>query len=136
LALLDVVDERRLRRIVAKLADMAEAGDLVAAKLVLLYTIGKPTRAVNPDLVDQDEVALLMASPDVREVLSAARDRLPAGVALRLLGDLLRDAPERLAAMLDAAQRNPPPPPLTQARFEQLLAEARSDHGPEYALTT
>src|SRR5262249_37709182 len=48
-ALLDVVGPKTLKRIARKLAKQAEQGDLDAAKLLLAYTIGKPTEAADPD---------------------------------------------------------------------------------------
>jgi hypothetical protein len=50
--LLDVVDEAQLRKIACRLAVMAELGDVAAAKLVFLYTLGKPAPAVDPDRLD------------------------------------------------------------------------------------
>jgi hypothetical protein len=128
-ALLGVATPERVRGLAERLFVMAENGDVPACKLLLSYLIGKPVEVVDPDTLDQAEAARLMASPDTREVLSAARDRLPAEAAVRLLGDLLEGVPRRLAAMLAETQRNPPPPPLTEARFRELLAEARRDPG-------
>jgi hypothetical protein len=41
--------------IVRSLIDKAKAGDVAAARLVLQYTLGKPTAAVDPDRVDEME---------------------------------------------------------------------------------
>jgi len=48
-ALLDAVTPTTVKRIAKQLASMAEEGDLDAAKLLLSYTIGKPTEAADPD---------------------------------------------------------------------------------------
>src|SRR5262249_35207907 len=47
MALLDAVGPKTLKRIARKLAKLAETGDLDAAKLLLAYTIGKPTEAAD-----------------------------------------------------------------------------------------
>ncbi len=51
-ALLNAVTEEDIRLIVAKLVEQAKAGDLHAAKEVLLRTLGKPVEA---DLIERME---------------------------------------------------------------------------------
>ena len=41
-----------------KLVEMAKEGDVAAARLVLSYTVGKPTEAVDPDRLDVEEFSL------------------------------------------------------------------------------
>jgi hypothetical protein len=60
--LLDTVTPERLRTIVEALVTQAAAGDTTSAKLVLLYTLGKPAATVEPDRVDLDEYRLREAS--------------------------------------------------------------------------
>jgi hypothetical protein len=126
LALLDVVDERRLRRIVRKLADLAEAGDVAACKVLLAYLIGKPAEVVDPDTLDQHELRLMLAeTPSIRTLLTDVEDRIPADQAVQLVAGLLRDNPARIAGLLAAAQQKPARPrQLTEERLEQLLAAA------------
>jgi hypothetical protein len=70
--LLDVVDEAQLRKIVARLAVMAERGDVAAAKLILAYVIGRPVPAVDPDRLDLPDVARSGAAlPDLEAVRAA-----------------------------------------------------------------
>jgi hypothetical protein len=56
--LLDVVTPDKLRNLVVALIERATGGDNAAAKLVLLYSLGKPAVAVEPDRVDVDEYRL------------------------------------------------------------------------------
>src|SRR5262245_27735326 len=51
-ATLAVVSIERLKRILDAIAKKAEDGDMTAAKLILHYTLGKPTASVDPDQVD------------------------------------------------------------------------------------
>jgi hypothetical protein len=44
-----------VRAILAKMAELALAGDVQAAKLVLAYAIGRPAAAANPDRLDVQE---------------------------------------------------------------------------------
>jgi hypothetical protein len=55
-ALAAAVTEQTITAVVAKLTEAALAGDLAAIKLFLAYTIGKPTAAVNPDMMDVEEL--------------------------------------------------------------------------------
>src|SRR5262245_47921333 len=48
-ALLDAVTPATLKKLVKKLTQMALAGDLDAAKLLLAYTVWKPAEATDPD---------------------------------------------------------------------------------------
>jgi hypothetical protein len=45
-ALLETATAARVQAVVAKLADLAEAGDIAAAKLFLEYAVGKPVQAI------------------------------------------------------------------------------------------
>jgi hypothetical protein len=51
-ALLEAVSEKDLRAIIAKLVEQAKAGDIQAAKEVLMRTLGKP---VETDLIERLE---------------------------------------------------------------------------------
>jgi hypothetical protein len=54
-AMLAVVSIERLNRILDAIAKKAEDGDVAAAKLILQYTLGKPTTPVDPDRLSFDE---------------------------------------------------------------------------------
>jgi hypothetical protein len=54
-AFLSAATEERMRELGEKLFAAALAGDWQAAKLFLLFVIGRPSDAVNPDTLDRDE---------------------------------------------------------------------------------
>jgi hypothetical protein len=57
------ITEEEIEEIAAKLPEKAKAGDVAAARLFLSYAIGKPTAAVNPDTLDQQEWAVFRKGP-------------------------------------------------------------------------
>jgi hypothetical protein len=107
--LLDAVDESRLRRIVQRLADQAEAGDVAATKLLLAYLLGRPTSAPDPDRLDLDEYELLASAPTVEAFLVAMNNRMPHNLAaeLAIRGRPATDASEqeRLASAFQRIAR-------------------------------
>src|SRR5262249_15398133 len=56
-ALLRKLTEEQIERVADLLLEKALDGDLAAIRLVLLYAIGKPTPAVDPDQLDRLEFA-------------------------------------------------------------------------------
>jgi hypothetical protein len=127
-ALLDAISDEDVGRVARKLYEQALAGDTAAAKVLLLYVVGRPAEPANPDTLDQHELTLLLETPSAQALLAAAQDRLPAATALGVAEAVLQVAPQRLVQLLDAARLGPAaPPPMTHARLEQLLAEARSE---------
>src|SRR5262249_25140278 len=61
--LLACVGPKTLRRIVRKLARLAEDGDLDAAKLLLAYVLGKAAEATAPDKAADRELRRLLCLP-------------------------------------------------------------------------
>src|SRR5262249_18588101 len=57
-ALLDAATPERMRALAERLFQLAESGDVTAAKLLLSYLIGRPAIAADPDRLDVEEVAL------------------------------------------------------------------------------
>jgi len=53
-----VVTEEELEQVFRALLEQAKQGHVPAAKLVLSYTVGKPTTAENPDTVDHQELEM------------------------------------------------------------------------------
>jgi hypothetical protein len=98
-ALFDVVTEDRLKRIAAKLCDLAEGGDVAAAKLVLLYVLGRPAAAADPDRLDLDAWQMLDEAPSRAQVYERLLDAMPPGEALDDFAKLL--AGQGFAARLD-----------------------------------
>jgi hypothetical protein len=81
------VAEGRLPKVVAALYAKAEVGDVPSAELILRYSLGRPSPAVDVDRVTSglDEVALLMARPYMTEVLLAALEAMEPSVAAEYL---------------------------------------------------
>ena len=51
----NAISEEEMFRLVRKLFEKAEAGDMSPAKLIFSYKIGKPLPAPHPDSIDRDE---------------------------------------------------------------------------------
>jgi hypothetical protein len=73
-AMLRVVKPDDLQAIIVKLILLACTGDVAAARLVLQYTLGKPTESVDPDTLDLQELELakqrLAFRPELDEILN------------------------------------------------------------------
>src|SRR5262249_46076811 len=76
-ALLDAATADDVRRGGAKLAELASAGDVAAARVVLEDAVGKPTPAPNPDTLDLEEWMLYFRAPQEHELEDVMTDRLP-----------------------------------------------------------
>ena len=83
-ATLAVVSIERLQRILDAIAKKAEDGDVAAAKLILHYTLGKPTTSVDPDQVDVDEWQKLQKSALPPREMQLVLNGVPASLATRL----------------------------------------------------
>lgn len=85
-ALLAALTEEDVRRLARRLMADADAGDVAAARLLFLYAIGKPGSAVDPDTLDQQELAMHAgAGKATLEALQGA-----AGMSPRLACTLIR----------------------------------------------
>jgi hypothetical protein len=87
-AFLSVVDEETMKKLARRLLKQADEGDMVAAKLVLAYAIGKPLQGMSPDLVDLHEWAVVSTAPHRSAILAAAIEAVPPEVAVELLASL------------------------------------------------
>jgi hypothetical protein len=83
-ATLAVVSIERLQRILDAIAKKAEDGDVAAAKLILHYTLGKPTTSVDPDQLDVDEWQKLQKSALPPREMHVVLNGVPASLATRL----------------------------------------------------
>jgi len=72
-----------------RLVDQAKAGNLVAAKLLLAYTVGRPTDAVDPDTLDLQEWQLYQKGPARPEEVAGILERMPVGMTCELVRHLL-----------------------------------------------
>jgi hypothetical protein len=106
-ALLNAISTKDLQVIVRTLVEKAKAGDLVAAKLILLWAIGRPDDQVHPDgiarlvaaeaqaadlsppLPDDHEARMALAARALAEEIRALRGVMPApgGVGVPALED-------------------------------------------------
>jgi len=83
-AFLSAATEERLKELGEKLYAAAAGGDWQAAKLFLLFVVGKPAEAVNADTLDLEEFKLLEQSPSFARVMRLVIDTAPAGLAAEL----------------------------------------------------
>jgi hypothetical protein len=74
-----------MRALGEKLFAAAVGGDWQAAKLFLLFVVGRPADTVNPDALDLDEFRLLASAPSKGRVLLEFLDALPPGPVCELL---------------------------------------------------
>ena len=122
-ALLDAVSPDDIAKVGKKLCELALAGDVAAAKVLLAYVVGKPAEVADPDRLDADEVRLLLEGPDIRELLKSARDRVPADLAAQVVAGLLPANPERIAGLISephASRSTPSTEDNLACRFEPL----------------
>ena len=84
----DSATEENIERLANMLMEKAFAGDMAAAKLLLLYWIGKPKEVVEPDRVDVEEWELAhehVVRPDVAQETFAS---MPITVGIAALAGL------------------------------------------------
>jgi hypothetical protein len=84
-AVCQAVSLEDLKIVACVLVSMAKDGDLAAAKLLWLYTIGRPGPAADPDTLDQHEWQLFQQTPTDGEQLQAVIGSMPIELANRLL---------------------------------------------------
>jgi hypothetical protein len=130
-AALAAITPDQVRAILAKMAELALAGDVQAAKLVLAYAIGRPAAAPDPDRLDVEEwnhfkeaapmlgEAGSLLTPDPAVLLDSVRRGRQA--TTRDYADILAAAllaPEQpLPSLLGHAGRSPKEPdPTTRQR--------------------
>src|SRR6516162_3377806 len=88
-AMLSIVKPNDLQTIIVKLILLACGGDVAAARLVLQYTLGKPTESVDPDTLDLQEVELakqrLAFRPELPEILAGLPPRVACEMAREMV---------------------------------------------------
>jgi hypothetical protein len=88
-AILDDLGTDAVKKLMRQMYSQAMAGDVNAAKVVLLWTVGKPAKAVDPDGCDADELARLDASPGLSRLWARMLEGLDVRQALELFKDAL-----------------------------------------------
>jgi hypothetical protein len=86
-AFLSVATEERMKALGEKLYAAAVSGDWQAAKLFLLFVVGRPADAVDPDALDRDEWKQSQEWPHPADVLEAF-GKVVFGDALRMRQNL------------------------------------------------
>jgi hypothetical protein len=110
-ALLAVVTPEDLEAVARVLVQKARDGDLAAIKLLLLYAVGRPTEAVDPDTLDIKEWDLLRQEQAPAEQLPEVMAGLPKELAchmVRAVRGPLADGKARLFARGLAQEQTPP----------------------------
>jgi hypothetical protein len=127
-ALVEAATVERMKALGEKLYELAMAGDLAAAKLLLAYAVGKPRDAVDADLLDLDEWSIANGAPTVGEFLRAFVDSMRPADALDFRARAYNGAnePRELLENLQAESRNQgkydPPGPLTRKLLDERNA--------------
>ena len=114
------------------LIELAKAGDVPAARLVLSYGIGKPSEAVNPDTLDLAEWDIYRRGPvsldDLRGIVE--------GIPLDVVGPMVRTARPYLNANMAETVRNVLMPDLAPTLSRKERREARRRRRAEAAAAT
>jgi len=84
-ALLSAIGPEDVACVARALRDQALAGDVAAAKVLLLYVVGKPAEAADPDRLDLDELGLMLAQPFKAQLLAHMLRGVDPAVALAFL---------------------------------------------------
>jgi hypothetical protein len=82
---LSAVSNEDIDAVAARLKAEALGGNIDAMRLLLLYSVGRPLPAADPDRADLDELQLRLAWPAVVEVLFAALDGMEPQAALEFI---------------------------------------------------
>jgi len=117
-----------MKAIADKLIEQAKAGNVVAAKLVLQYTIGKPAPAVQPDNLDAEEWehSKTTAWKPLRELQMGMGPGLefPLMMARTSRPGFTRDHARMFyEAMQKRESATPPPPRVVDPRAAEWLAQ-------------
>jgi hypothetical protein len=97
--LLDYLTPQRLEQLLEGLFQAAVAGDVGAAKLLLGYSLGQPSPALEIDRLDHEEIALLAELPKPMDVAHLSGRVLPS-LVLQQAGAALVTSQDDLAQRL------------------------------------
>ena len=124
-ALLRRLTEEQIEKVADRLLEQALEGDLAAIRLVLLYAIGKPTTAVNPDDLERDELERHRADRVTPEEFGQLTAKL---MPLAMANELLRImAPCRAAGISQIINEE------MQAREQDAAEQDQDDESAESA---
>jgi hypothetical protein len=88
-SLLQVLTPERMQALGEKLYARALRGDCGAAKLLLVYSIGKPVGATDPDTLDLQEWLHMQSFPSRAEVLATMLDAQDPAMAVEVIDGVL-----------------------------------------------
>ena len=116
-AMLNSVTEDDIAQVMHSLKQQAIDGDRAAAKLLLSYTVGKPTQAVDPDTLDQHEFQTIrnnhvQSAEDIVRVIQG----MPIEALLMIFHATL---PALFASKMQTAAQVFAPPPPEEAEEEE-----------------
>jgi hypothetical protein len=115
-ALVQCVGEEDIRHIARGLLSNARTGHLPSVHILLMYTLGKPSGAVNPDTLDIDEWRqLVQPLARIAAELPQALMSVPAATA----SDMVRTAQPYTQRMVGEEMTAPSPEACEQAKDEE-----------------
>jgi hypothetical protein len=115
-ALVQCVGEEDIRHIAKGLLSNARMGHLPSVRILLMYVLGKPSGAVNPDTLDIDEWRqLVQPLARIAAELPRALMTIPAETAT----DMVRTAQPYTQRMVGEEMTAPPPEAEEEARDEE-----------------
>jgi hypothetical protein len=113
--LLACVSEEDMQAVMQVLMGLAKSGDLAAIKLFLQYTVGKPSKEVDPDKEEMHEWQLQQQTPRLEQVLEVSANGIEtprANQVVRELVPLVGDCQlQTVGQQLAAPLEEPLPPP-------------------------
>ena len=119
-ALLDCTTADDIRQIAKKLLEMAKAGNVPAAKLLLAYTIGKPTAAPNPDQLDLEEWRHFKDTAPLMKEIPQLRGAPAPVLPLECVRTMREASTRSVASMLGVSLTMPETHPALFADFNSL----------------
>ncbi len=125
--LLESVTDADVQAVMQTLVGLARSGDLAAIKLFLEYTVGKPSKEVDPDKEELHEWQLQQHSPRLQQVLEVSANGIETSRANQVVRELvpivgdchLQTVSQQIAAApeaLPAADSNGSKQPSASAR--------------------
>jgi hypothetical protein len=87
--MLECVTEVDVMSVMRVLLGLARSGDLAAIKLFLEYTVGKPTKEVDPDKAELHEWGLQRQTPRLQEVLETLTYSIETPTANQVVRDMI-----------------------------------------------
>jgi hypothetical protein len=123
-ALVQCVSEEDIRRIAEGLLLNSRIGHLPSIRILLMYVLGKPSGAVNPDTLDIEEWRQLVHPlAQIAAELPQALMTVPAPTAT----DMVRTAQPFAQRMVGEEMTAPPPEEDEEAREEEAQREQSAD---------